>query len=93
MSFLISHFWPGGTEEQYKATLAAAHPADGLPDGQVYHAAGPTDGGWLVVATWDSKESFEHFVQEKLLGAGPIQGGFQGAPEERTAEIANLETA
>jgi hypothetical protein len=94
MAYLITHFWPGGTDEQYRATLAAAHPAGGgLPDGQIHHAAGPTDGGYLIAAVWESKEHFERFLQEKLIGAGQIEGGFQGAPEERTAEVANLERA
>jgi len=33
MAFLISHFWPGATEEQYAATVAVIHPPDGLPAG------------------------------------------------------------
>ena len=93
MAYVITHFWPGGTEEQYRTTLAAAHPAGGLPEGQVYHAAGPTEGGFLVVAVWDEKADFERFVAEKLMGAGPIEGGLVGPPEERTAEVANLQTA
>jgi hypothetical protein len=92
LAYLITHFWPGGTEEQYRATVAAAHPAQGLPEGQVYHAAGPTEGGYLIAAVWRSREDFERFVSEKLMGGPPIEGGFQGGPEERTAEIANLET-
>ena len=45
--FLITHFYQGGTAEQYRAVLDAAHPDGALPPGQLYHAAGPTDGGWL----------------------------------------------
>jgi hypothetical protein len=93
MAYLITHLWPGGTEEQYRATLAAAHPAGGLPDGQVYHAAGPTEGGFLVVAVWESKEHFDRFLQEKLLGGPPIEGGLVGPPEQRTAETVNVQTA
>jgi hypothetical protein len=93
VAYLITHFWPGATEDQYRATLAAAHPADGLPEGQVYHAAGPTEGGILIAAVWNSKADFERFVSEKLMGGPPVEGGFQGAPEERTAEVVNLETA
>ena len=91
MAYLITHFWPGGTEQQYRATVAAAHPADGLPAGQTYHAAGPTEGGFLIAAIWDSKADFDRFVQEKLIGGPPIEGGLVGPPQERTAEIANLE--
>ena len=36
MAYLITHFWPGATEDQYNTTVAAVHPPGGLPDGQVY---------------------------------------------------------
>lgn len=93
MAYLMSHFWPGGTEEQYRATLAAVHPADGLPAGQLYHAAGPTEGGVLIAAVWDSKESADRFVREVLMPNMPVDGGFTGRPEERVAEVTNLQTA
>ena len=32
MSYLQIHFWPGGTEEQYRAVLKAVHPASGQSD-------------------------------------------------------------
>ncbi len=92
MAFLLTHFWPGGTDDQYRAMIATVHPADGLPAGQVYHAAGPTDGGYLIAAVWDSKESSDRFVSEVLLASLPVPGGFEGHPEERVAEVANLQT-
>ena len=93
MAYLITHFWPGATMEQYEATVAVVHPPGGLPEGQVYHAAGPADGGVLIAAVWDSKEQFDRFLQEKLMASMPIEGGFTGAPEERAAEVGNLLTA
>ena len=43
MAFGIVHFFPGGTKENYEASIAAVHPSDGsLPDGQIFHAAGST---------------------------------------------------
>jgi hypothetical protein len=93
VTYLMTHFWPGATEEQYRTNIAAVHPAGGLPEGQLYHAAGPTDGGILIVAVWDSKESADRFVTETLLPSMPVEGGFAGRPEERLAEVANLQTA
>lgn len=87
MSYVLTHFWPGGTEDQYRATLAALHPDGGLPAGQTHHVAGPTDGGFLVVALWDSKASSDAFMTNTLMPAMPIEGGFSGRPEERTAEV------
>jgi hypothetical protein len=93
MAYLMSHFWPGATEDQYKATIAVIHPPEGLPAGQIYHAAGPTDGGILIAAVWESKEQADRFVQDKLIPSMPVEGGFAGRPEERTAEVVNLVTA
>jgi hypothetical protein len=93
VAYMLQHFWPGGTEEQYQATVAVVHPGDGMPDGQIYHAAGPTDGGYLITAIWNSRESSDRFVQDTLLAKMPIAGGFEGKPEERAAEIAHLQTS
>jgi hypothetical protein len=91
---MITHYYEGGTKEQYRAVVAAAHPEGGLPPGQSYHAAGPTQGGWLVVAVWDSKASCEKFVSDTLIPAlQNTSGGFAGPPQERNAEVANLQTA
>jgi hypothetical protein len=72
--------------------IAAVHPAGGLPAGQTHHAAGPTDGGYLISVVWDSQDSADRFVKEELMARMPIAGGFEGAPEQRTAEVSNFET-
>ena len=90
MAYVMTHFWPGGTEEQYRVNLAAVHPEGGLPDGQTHHAAGPTEGGFLIVALWESKDHADRFVSEVLLPAMPLAGGLVGPPEERTAEAVNV---
>jgi hypothetical protein len=78
---------------QYRKPVAVVHPSDGLPPGQVYHAAGETQGGVLIAAVWNSKEDSDRFVSETLLAKLPIDGGLVGPPEERGAEVANLQTA
>ena len=85
MAYGVVHFFSGGTEEQYEASIAAVHPSDGsLPDGQTFHAAGPSDGGWSIMAIHESQESWEKFRDGTLVPrmmAG-IAGGFQAPPEE-----------
>jgi hypothetical protein len=93
MAYLMTHFWPGATEEQYRANLAVVHPPGGLPEGQLYHAAGRADGGILIAVVWDSKESADRFLSEVLFPSMPVEGGFTGQPEERVAEVSNLQTA
>ena len=93
MAYGIVHHFPGGTQEQYEASLTVVHPGDGLPEGQIFHAAGPSDGGWTVVAVHDSKESWEQFRDGILMPrmqAG-IEGGLTGPPQETAFEIHNLQ--
>ncbi len=90
MAYGIIHHFPGGTKEQYDASLAAVHPsADQLPDGQIFHAAGASPGGWTIMAVHESKESWETFRDEILmprLQAG-IDGGFASPPEETAIDL------
>ena len=67
MAYGIVHHFPGGTKEQYEATLAVVHPGDGLPEGQTFHAAGPSADGWTVVAVHDSRQSWEQFRDGILM--------------------------
>ena len=89
MSYLQVHFWPGGTEEQYRAMIKVLHPRTGLPEGQRSHVSGPTEGGYLISVVWGSKAQSDAFMQNTLLPALPVDGGFAGAPEERVAEVAH----
>jgi hypothetical protein len=92
MAYLLHHFWTGGTEDQYRAMLKAVHPSTGLPEGQTHHVAGPTDGGFLITAVWDSRASADRFVQG-LKAKMPVEGGFDGPLEERGAEVVNLQAS
>ena len=86
----VVHFFPGGTQDQYEASLAAVHPGEGrLPDGQIFHAGGESPGGWTIVAVHDSKESWETFRDTILMPrmqAG-IDGGFASPPEETVIDL------
>jgi hypothetical protein len=94
MAYGVMHFFPGGTKEQYEASIGAVHPSrDVLPKGQIVHAAGPSAGGWTVVAVHDSRESWEQFRDTILLpalGKG-VEGGFTSPPQETVFEVYNLQ--
>ncbi len=91
MAYGVVHKFAGGTKAQYEASIAAVHPADGLPKGQLYHAAGPSADGWAIVAVHESKESWEAFRDHVLMPRMQqgIDGGFTLPPEETGFEIAN----
>ena len=94
MAYGIMHYFPGGTKEQYEASIAAVHPSrKTLPNGQIFHVAGPSAGGWTIVAVHDSKESWEHFrddVSMPRMQEG-IKGGFTTPPQETAFDVHNLQ--
>ena len=95
MTYALIHHFAGGTQAQYEATVAAVHPEGGLPEGQLYHVAGPSAGGWTIFAVHDSQASWERFRDGTLLptlGAG-VEGGFTTPPEETAFEIVAETTA
>jgi hypothetical protein len=91
MAYGVVHTFAGGSEDQYEASIAAVHPAGGLPDGQIFHVAGPSPDGWMIVAIHDSKESWERFRDGTLIPKMQqgIAGGFAAPPEEKTFEVHN----
>ena len=85
MAYAIMHFFPGGTKEQYEASIAAVHPSrSSLPEGQIFHVARPSNrrmancGGSQFY-----KESWERFrdgtllpqMQKGIAGGLPILPG------------------
>ena len=94
MAYGIVHRFPGGTKDQYEASIATVHPSDGgLPEGQIFHAAGPLADGWVIVAIHDSQESWVRFRDEKLIGLSDVGGGFPTEPQETTFTVQNGEAA
>jgi hypothetical protein len=92
MAYGVVHQVKGGTKEQYEASIAAVHPADGsLPTGQLFHAAGPSADGWTIIAIHDSQASWETFRDSILMPRMQegIDGGFTSPPEESGFEVAN----
>ena len=89
MAYGVTHFFAGGTQEQYDAVIAAVHPGGAtLPKGQTFHAAGASEGGWTIMVLHDSRESWEEFRDGILLPRFEqgIEGGFTVTPVETTFE-------
>jgi hypothetical protein len=91
MAYVLTHFWPGGTVEQYAATLDAVTKAAGGKRPELFHAGGPAEGGILIAAVYESKDACERFVAQTLMPLMPIAGGLVGPPQERGAELTVLE--
>ena len=90
MAYGVVHHFPGGTKEQYEASIAAVHPTpDTLPDGQIFHFAGPSADGWTVTAVHESQDSWDRFRDDILMPSMQqgIEGGFATPPEESTFDV------
>jgi hypothetical protein len=90
VSYGIIHFFAGGTKAQYDAVLQAVHPGKfELPEGQLFHVAGPSEGGWTVMAIHDTEESWLKFRDGTLmpLMQQGVEGGFTSPPTETGFEV------
>jgi hypothetical protein len=71
----------GMTAEQIDRLNAAIDPDGNPPDGLLFHASGPLDGGWGVIDFWESREHFDRFAQARI-GPAIASLGFEGGPPE-----------
>jgi hypothetical protein len=70
----------GGTAEQMDRLNAEIDPDGNPPEGILFHASGPVEGGWGVLDFWESREHFDRFAAERI---GPAMAaiGATGQPE------------
>ena len=89
MAFAIINRFKGGTKEQYDAVVEQVHPPGSLPEGQSIHIAGSIDDGWVVVAVWDSRETWERFLADTLMPGLQAAGdrGFPDPPEVTEIDV------
>jgi len=92
-AFGIVHHFPGGTKKQYEASIAVVHPSRRLPRGQIVHLAGPSAGGWTIVAVHVSRRSWVRFRNRVLMPAikKGIKGGFTKPPKETEFKVHKLQ--
>jgi hypothetical protein len=69
MSVLVIAEAPGVTAEQDKAMIEALNLEGDPPGGAQFRIAGPTETGWRIVSLWDSRESFDAFLHDRLTPA------------------------
>jgi hypothetical protein len=69
MSVLVIAEAPSMTVEQDKAIVEALNLEGDPPAGARARLAGPTETGWRIVSLWDSRESFDAFLHDRLTPA------------------------
>ena len=68
------------TAEQMDALNAAIDPDGNPPDGILFPASGPVDGGWGVLDFWESRSQFDSFAAGRI-GPGVQATGITAEPE------------
>lgn len=81
MSVLVVATTEGMDQHSYEAVQATMGRSSGLPDRCSAHYAGPVDGGWRVVAVWESAESAAAYARNTLGPALARHGLRMGAAE------------
>ena len=82
----------GGTLEQYEAVNSQIEAEENPPEGLIFHAAGPIDGGFGVIDFWESRDHFDRFLSSRL-GPGIQELGDrapQNPPDIKEFPVANL---
>ena len=76
----------GITQEQFDLGHDHINPDREVPQGLIFHASGPIDGGWGVIDFWESSEHHQRFVAERVMPAMAAAGA-TGAPDVRQFEV------
>ena len=69
----------GVTAEQFDKLEAVVNARGDHPDGLMFHASGPVDGGWGVIDFWESREQFDRFAETRI-GPNAHIVGLAGPP-------------
>jgi hypothetical protein len=60
--------------EQFDKVEAAVDGHGNPPEGLIFHASGPIDGGWGVLDFWESRAQFDRFQAERIAPAVQASG-------------------
>jgi hypothetical protein len=71
----------GVTAEQFDQLNAVIDPVGNPPDGIIFHASGPVDGGWGILDFWESRAHYDTFAAERIGPAMAAAGAAGAAPE------------
>lgn len=84
--------FPGGTQDQYEAINTQMDVEANLPEGLIFHAAGPLEDGWGVLDFWESREHFDRFFEGRVGPAMQELGDRapQSPPEIKEFPVHNI---
>jgi len=81
---------PGVTQEQFDRSHDFVNPDRTPPQGLLFHASGPIDGGWGIIDFWESRADFEAFQQRIETGMAAAGVELQGPPDVKEFPVHEL---
>ena len=72
---------PGVSVEQFDKLDAAIDVRGNRPDGLIFSASGPIEGGWGVLDFWESRAHFDRFIAERV-GPAMAASGEEATPPD-----------
>ena len=76
----------GATAEMFDQVNALIDPDSNPPEGLLFHASGPMEGGYGAIDFWESRAHFDRFSQERI-GPAMAQLGMTAAPDIEEFEV------
>jgi hypothetical protein len=70
----------GWTASQVDRLNEKIRPEGNVPDGLIFHASGPVDGGFGAIDFWESRAQFDRFAAEQI-GPAAAAVGITSMPE------------
>ena len=71
----------GITQEQFDHVHDQVNPDRTPPNGLLFHASGPIDGGWGIIDFWESRADFDAFAPRIVEGMAAAGIEPQGQPD------------
>ncbi len=65
---------PGVNVEEFERVDAAIDVRGNHPEGLIFSASGPVEGGWRVIDVWESRAHFDAFAAERIGPAAAAAG-------------------
>jgi hypothetical protein len=72
----------GVTADQFEVMERSVDPDSNPPEGLIFHASGPIDGGWGVIDFWESRALFDRFAADRI-GPAVAAAGVTATPDIR----------
>ena len=76
---------PGITQEQFDEGHDHINPDRAVPQGLIFHASGPIDGGWGIIDFWESRADFDAFSCGSRREWRPRESRWRGRPTSRSS--------